>query len=95
MENPTDRVRDGMASDSDARTPGPTTASDMSMPALPMKAIGTFGARANRTAKPDAMTEATASMRNTRPMSRAANRVAMTAPMARPNRSKTWIGAMR
>ena len=95
MEKPTERTRAGMASEREARTPGPTTASEASMPALPMKATGTFGASAKRTAKPAAMTEATASMRKTRPMSRLASRVAITAPTARPSRSKTWIGAMR
>ena len=95
MEKPTERTRAGMARESEARTPGPTMASDMSMPALPMKATGTLGASAKRTANAAAMTEATASMRKTRPMSRLASRVAMTAPTARPRRSKTWIGAMR
>ena len=95
MEKPTERTRAGMARESEARTPGPTIASDMSMPALPMKAIGTLGASAKRTANAAAMIEATASMRKTRLMSRLASRVAMTAPTARPRRSKTWIGAMR
>ena len=89
MEKPTERTRDGMARESEARTPGPTMASDASMPALPMKASGTFGASANRTAKPAATTDATASMRKTRPMSRLARRVAITAPTASPMRSKT------
>ena len=89
MEKPTERTRDGMARESAARTPGPTMASDASMPALPMKATGTFGASANKTAKPAATIDATASMRNTRPMSRWARRVAMVAPTARPTRSKT------
>jgi hypothetical protein len=89
MENPTERTRDGMAIESDANTPGPTIASEKSMPALPTKANGTFGASAKRTAKPAATIDATASMRNTRPMSRRARRVAMTAPTARPRRSKT------
>ena len=75
--------RDGERERRPAR-PGPTMASDASMPALPMKATGTLGASANSTAKPAATTEATASMRNTRPMSRAASRVAMVAPTARP-----------
>ena len=95
MENPTERTREGMARESDANTPGPTMASEKSMPALPTKASGTLGASANSTAKPAATSEATASMRKTRPMSRRARRVAMTAPTARPRRSKSWIGAMR
>ena len=95
MEKPTERTRDGMASEREASTPGPTMASETSMPALPMKATGTLGASANRTANPAATTEATASMRKTRPMSRLASRVAMTAPTARPRRSKTWMGAIR
>ena len=95
MEKPTERTRDGMAREREASTPGPTMASEKSMPALPTKASGTFGASAKSTANPAATSEATASMRKTRPMSRLARRVAMTAPTARPRRSKTWIGAMR
>ena len=95
MENPTERTRAGMASERAARTPGPTMASEESMPALPMKATGTLGASAKRTANPAATSEATASMRNTSPMSRLASRVAMTAPTARPRRSKIWMGAIR
>ena len=95
MEKPTERTRDGMASESEASTPGPTMASEASMPALPTKASGTLGANAKSTANPAATSEATASMRKTRPMSRRARRVAMTAPTARPKRSKSWIGAMR
>ena len=95
MENPTERTRGGMAIDSEASTPGPTMASAATIPALPMKASGTFGARANSTAKAAATTDATASMRKTRPMSRRARRVAMTAPTARPRMSNTSVGAMR
>ena len=95
MEKPTERTRAGMARESEASTPGPTMASEASMPALPMKASGTLGASANSTAKPAATMEATASMRKTRPMPRRASRVAITAPTARPSRSKSWIGAMR
>ena len=95
MEKPTERTRAGMASEREARTPGPTMASEATMPALPTKASGTLGARAKTTAQPAATTEATASMRKTRLMSRLANRVAITAPTARPMRSKSWIGAMR
>ena len=56
MEKPTERTRDGMASESEASTPGPTMASEASMPALPMKASGTLGASANSTANPAATT---------------------------------------
>ena len=89
MENPTERTRAGMARESDASTPGPTMASEASMPALPMKAIGTVGASANTTANPAATREATASMRNTRLTSRRASLVATTAPTASPRRSNT------
>ena len=44
MEKPTERTRDGMARESEASTPGPTMASEKSMPALPTKASGTLGA---------------------------------------------------
>ena len=94
MEKPTERTRAGMARDSDASTPGPTMASEASMPALPTKATGTLGARAKSTANPAAITEATASIRKTSPMSRAASRVAISAPTKRPRRSKTWMGAI-
>ncbi len=65
------------------------------MPAFPMNATGTFGASAKSTANPAAMSEATASMRNTSPTSRLARRVAIVAPTARPRRSKTSTGAVR
>ena len=52
MEKPTERTRAGMASEREARTPGPTMASEKSMPALPMNATGTLGASANTTANP-------------------------------------------
>ena len=52
MEKPTERTRDGMASESEASTPGPTMASEESMPALPMKASGDVGGQREQHGEP-------------------------------------------
>ena len=95
MEKPTERARDGMASDRAASTPGPTMASDASIPASPKKATGTDGASANSTANPEATTAATASITNTRCSDLAASRVPTVAPTTRPASTNTCTGAVR
>ncbi len=94
MENPIERARAGIASDSEASTPGATTASEPSMPALATNATGTDGASAKSTENAAATTEATPSMVNTRRRPPAASRVAQIAPTARPSSPKIPIGAV-
>ncbi len=93
-EKPRERTRAGMATDSVERTPGPTTARAATIPALPMNATPTEGARANRTAKAAATKAAPPIITKTSRRSREARRVATVAPTARPASEKSCTGAM-
>ena len=93
-EKPRDRTRAGMATDRVESTPGPTTARAATIPAFPMNATPTVGARANRTAKAAATKAAPPIITKTRRRSREARRVATVAPTARPASEKSCTGAM-
>ena len=93
-ENPSDRTRAGIARDRADNTPGPTMASDATMPALPTNAQTTSGASANSAANPEAARAETPISVNTSPWRRAARRAATVAPMATPARANSCTGAM-
>ena len=88
IENPSARVRGGMASDSEARIPGRTMARLAVMRMLAATATGRLGARANTAAKKAANVAVQARNFRILPGSVSTHLVAIRAPMIRPTSCK-------
>ncbi len=90
IEKPIDRARGGIASDSEARMPGPTIARHSAIKKLAAIATARFGTTANTSDSTEVTAETTARNLRMRPGSRTTSLVAMRAPISSP---MSWPGS--
>ena len=91
IENPSDRTFGGMASESDAKMPGPRSAAMPEIKTLAMTATASTGASAKATHAPAMPTATIDSRRRPSPGSRSMRREASGMPMRMP---MTWAGSV-